>query len=88
MLVRRSAFRSRRGKDEEEASDQQKRGQKRTLTSGAYVLIGLSRSGALDARGRRKYEPMCMDPLHRKGKEVVPRSDADANILFYSVDYG
>jgi len=41
---------------EEEASDQIKGGQTTTLTSGADSPTGLSRSGVLDARSRRKRE--------------------------------
>jgi len=37
-------------------------------TSGANVSTGLSQSGMLDARDRRKYRWRCGFPLHRKGR--------------------
>ena len=47
-----------------------KGGQKST-PSGADIPTGLSRSGVLDARDRRKFGPMCGVPLQMKGVEVI-----------------
>ena len=46
----------------------EKKSNKGTPTPGIDATIGHYRSGLWDARNRRKYEPMCGIPLHKKGR--------------------
>ena len=71
LIVPNSLTRQKEGvqaEGEEEVGDHRKGGQTGTQTSGVDAPIGLSRSGVLDARNRRKHGQWYGVPLYRKGR--------------------
>ena len=71
MIVPNSLVRQMEGVQEEgkeESGCKRKEGQTRTVTSGADAPTGLSWSGVLDERKRRKHGRWYVVPLHRKDR--------------------